>query len=279
MNKNILLFLTLLILTSYNTNYLKSHDETKLKSSKMVNFFFDDKDGDYRKVTTLSKKDILVNNGLISSGEYKFITNLSVKLSEKQEKITEGQFIIFHKNNKANDYIAVNKIKTQFIREKNGKLLVDSSYFYPNLKNIPEFPDKGVRMGEGWEGNAIVSEDLRKYGISKPVSIAVKTYYRYLKNETIMNKECGVISVIFVINQNHKIPIGKQFRRLWLTKNGSFITRWMGIYRGKYYYSFIDKDIIRFDSNYNHLLFYEKGNMQEVKGSDTSIVERIRKGK
>ncbi|MDH4128820.1 MAG: hypothetical protein OEV44_08715 [Spirochaetota bacterium] len=276
MKKNIEMLLILFICVICSFHYVNSHDESKEKN-KSVNFYFDDQVGDSRRVTTLSQKDIRLNNELISTTQYKFITNLNVKLSEKKEKITVGEFFLYQKSDKTGDYVLFKKFNTEFTREKNGFMKMESKYFFPSLKDIPTFPGRGVEIGQGWEGNAVISQDLRKYGLAKPVIITVKTHYRYLKNEIINKKECAVISVYFIVNQNNKIPIGRQFNKYWITRNGSFITRWMGIYKTKYYYSFEDKELIKFDADYNHLFFYENGNIHEVKGNDKSLVERKRK--
>ncbi len=153
---------------------------------------------------------------------------------------------------------------------------VDSKYFYPNIRNVIQFPKKEIGINDTWAGKVYIIQNLKNYGITKPQSVECMARYTYLKNTMIDNKKYAIISVFYIINQNNKTPIGKKYKSYWLSGNGSFISRWMGIYSGYYFYSFNDKSIDHFRGQYNYIFFHENGIIQEIRGYDDGIIKRTR---
>ncbi len=255
--------------------FFYSQAEPKRVKEKVL-LYYDDQNKDKTTLITVSEQKILLNNRFIQRVYQKYIGRFHVQVNKSNKKVITGKYSIFRKLNKKAGYKLYKKKATRFTREKTGKLRVEPQFFYPALRSIPQFAEHKVGPGDSWESHSYISQDLRKFGIPNPHLIEITPRYLYLKNVTYKGKECALISVRYLINQNSLVRIGKRYRRLWVSKNGLYIARWMGTSTGQYYYSLKDHYIIHFKAHYNHLLFYENGIVQEIIGDDLGNVERKR---
>ncbi|GMT49448.1 MAG: hypothetical protein IEMM0008_0987 [bacterium] len=250
-----------------------SKDESKGAKEKVL-LYYDDQNNDKTTLATISEQKVLLNNKFIKRFHQKYIGRFHV--DENKKKVITGKYSFFRKSKKTGSYRLYKKRVTRFTREKTGKLHIEPQFFYPVLRSVPQFPEHAVGVGDSWESHSHISQDHRKFGIPNPRLIEITPRYLYLKNVTYKGIKCALISVRFLINQNNLVRIGRRYRRLWVSKKGLYIARWMGTFTGRYYYSLKDHYIIHFEVHYNHLLFYENGVVQEIIGDDLGNVERKR---
>ncbi len=250
--------------------------ESKEVKDKIL-LYYDDQDNDKTTLTTVSEQKILLNNKFIQRVYQKYIGRFHVQVDKNKKKVIIGKYSLFRKLKKKAPFKLHKKQVTRFTREKTGKLKVEPQFFYPALRSVPQFPEYKVGPGNSWESHSHISQDQREFGIPNPHLIEITPRYLYLKNVTYKGKECALISIRFLVNQNNLVRIGKKYRRLWVSRKGLYIARRMGTFTGQYYYSLKDHYIIHFKVHYNHLLFYENGIVQEIIGDDLGDVERKRK--
>ncbi len=256
--------------------FFYSKGESKEVKEKVL-FYYDDQNNDKTTLTTISEQKVLLNNKFIQRVYQKYIGKFHVQVDENNKKVITGKYSLFRKSKKTNSYRLYKKQVTRFTRDKKGKLKVEPQFFYPALRSVPQFPEYKVGPGDSWESHSHISQDHRKFGIPNPHLIEITPRYLYLKNVTYKGKECALISIRFLVNQNNLVRIGKRYRRLWVSKKGHYVARWMGTFAGRYYYSLKDHYVIHFKAHYNHLFFYENGIVQEIIGDDLGNVERQRK--
>jgi len=58
----------------------------------------------------------------------------------------------------------------------------------PYIQYLPSFPNRNIEPEDNWQAPAIISIDLSRFGVQKPVEITTMVRYRFVGNRTIDNR-------------------------------------------------------------------------------------------
>lgn len=101
---------------------------------------------------------------------------LKVVRRERDAAVLAGSFHTYSRSPRAvGEFRRDRDFRSQFKIRDNGHYEVADTYIMPNLRDLPSFPDRPLKVGEEWEDTAIETMDFG----SKKVRIPIKVRYRY----------------------------------------------------------------------------------------------------
>jgi len=87
-----------------------------------------------------------------------------------------------------------------FERDRLGYLTIDPKYYMPVVRNVPVFPDRGLRVGDRWYSEAYEVHDFRDaFGIPEPYRIPFNAFYEYLGEQQWKEQSYPAFSVNYNI--------------------------------------------------------------------------------
>lgn len=92
-----------------------------------------------------------------------------------------GIFKVFRKMNNEDTFKLDEEYSSDFIIRTNGRLTIPTSYFMPNVRHIPTFPDTPVKISDTWNYEA---EELIKSATSKNLTMLLSADYLFAGIET-----------------------------------------------------------------------------------------------
>jgi outer membrane protein OmpA-like peptidoglycan-associated protein len=104
--------------------------------------------------------------------------------------------------------------QSEYDQDSLGHMTIDSSYYMPNVRDVPVFPGRDLAVGETWAAKGTEVHDFRdNFGIEKPYSIPFTALYTYLGLMTWKDKEYPAFSVSYKISVQPQVVRGKVYPR------------------------------------------------------------------
>lgn len=224
-------------------------------------FFFKDKKGDQYQLRSFSIQEVLLNNRLNFTVDQKYVGELKVLDKINDKASITGNYYYYSKPYKsAVPYTLQNrgKIKTQFNRFQNGKIEIADHLLFPVVRHVPTFPNKDIKINEGWVEMGEEAQDLSQLGLAKPHIIPLKARYRYLKDTIFRGRKVAVIEVVYVINWRKTKAIQ--------VSNAQYPVRIMGYFKGNYYWDKEAGHPLYYNGNYDFIYTLVNGKVIEFRG-------------
>ncbi len=87
-----------------------------------------------------------------------------------------------------------------FWRDSHGVFTIDPSYFAPTVRDVPQFPDRDVAVGDTWSLPGEEVHDFRPaFHLSEPLRFPVTVSYTYLGKATVDGKQYDHIAINYPI--------------------------------------------------------------------------------
>lgn len=195
-------------------------------------FSFDDDIGDIYIINSYVRQKVLLDERVDGEYEFKYEGRLEVvdKLGTSSKLI--GYYNVYNKPyNSSESYQLINEksAETSFIRRKNGEMIIDKSYLYPTVRDVPIFPEYDIKIGYEWKAKALEILNLSTLGAKNPYKIPLDVSYKYLNDEIYQEKLVAVFSVKYYFEYDlyeKPNPNSEEVRPIYIT----------GLFEGKYYW-------------------------------------------
>jgi len=185
--KKLFFVLGLLCLTSlsFSQNVSTSSSQTDSKS-----FTFKYNKGDSYRILSTVNETVFVNKTEHHKAE--IINRVSVQIPSVSEDglkgTNEGIFMTSEKttqNTTAEVFTYGEEYKSVFERDQFGYYTISDEYFMPTVRDVPIFPDYGIKPGDEWTAKGHEAHDLRRtFNMEKPYKIPFNAKYKYLGPQT-----------------------------------------------------------------------------------------------
>ncbi len=101
---------------------------------------------------------------------------LKVVAREQKAAVLAGSFHTYSRSPRAvGEFRRDRDFRSRFKIRDNGHYEVADNYVMPNLRDLPSFPDRALKIGESWEDHAVETMD---FGAAK-VKIPIRVKYKY----------------------------------------------------------------------------------------------------
>jgi outer membrane protein OmpA-like peptidoglycan-associated protein len=149
------------------------------------------------RILTEVKENIFINGGLSHT------SNILNKVAVETTEVKGGSGKLFcdfqtsdNIQGRFNSYYLKEDYRSQFWRDELGIFTIDSKYFMPVVRNVPQLPVHAVKPGDTWTGDAEEVHDFRRgYGIPDAFHFPVKVNYTYLRDEVKEGVKTAVLKV------------------------------------------------------------------------------------
>jgi len=123
---------------------------------------------------------------------------IDLTCSEKSDKLNRvhGVFSIHEKDSGAAVFKMINQFMVDFLIEPSGKFIVKKGDYMPNLRHIPSFPDKDVKVNDKWSANGELVLD----NFSRPFMLTFPVEYTFEKIIKDNEKDIAVINYYYSVN-------------------------------------------------------------------------------
>jgi len=123
---------------------------------------------------------------------------IDITCVDKSAKLNRvhGVFSIHEKSEGENVFKRVNQFMVDFLIEPSGRFIVKKGDLMPNLRHIPSFPVKDIKVNDKWvaEGELILDN------FSKPFMLKFPVEYTLIKVIKDNEKEIAVINYYYAVN-------------------------------------------------------------------------------
>lgn len=123
---------------------------------------------------------------------------IDLTCSEKSDKLNRvhGVFSINEKGQGENVFKLVNRFMVDFLIEPSGRFIIRKGDLMPNLRHIPSFPDRDIKVNDRWTADGeLVLDDF-----SKPFKLTFPVEYTLVKIIKDNEKDIAVINYYYAIN-------------------------------------------------------------------------------
>jgi outer membrane protein OmpA-like peptidoglycan-associated protein len=227
-------------------------------------FAYEDGVGDTYNLKSFVSQSMYLDENHIGSYDYKYEGDLEVVDKMGTSSKLKGSYYAYNKpTNSSEPYRLINKetAETEFIRRPNGKMVIDRSYLYPTVRDVPLFPDKAISPGKSWEAKALEVMDLTELGATEPYRIPLSVLYTYEGDETFQEREVAVLSIKYYFEYNlfeKPNPNSKDTRPIFLT----------GMFEGKYYWDKESATPLYYEANSIFTYTLKNATVLEIRSSE-----------
>jgi outer membrane protein OmpA-like peptidoglycan-associated protein len=166
-------------------------------------FEFKQNTGDKYRTVATTRQEVWVNGRLNHRSE--ILNKISVEVlnadsASGQAKIA-AVFQMAEKANRNDDaFTWASDYNSEFTRSRLGNILIDRRYSMPEVRNVPVFPDRELSPGDAWIEEGIEVHDLSEsFGISQPIRVPFKAFYKYEGEREWKGKSYPVVSINYTI--------------------------------------------------------------------------------
>lgn len=177
-------------------------------------FEFKHREGDKFRLLSTTQEEVLLNNKLMQSSR---ILN---RMAQEVRSISGGRAQIFAVFNIAQEiqggetakqsevnvrYNWGEEYSSEFMRDKLGKITIDTKYFMPSARDVPLFPDRVLNSGESWvsQGNEVF--DLRHtFNITSPYLVPFRATNTFVGERVWKNKNYKAIQIRYNLLKNEE---------------------------------------------------------------------------
>lgn len=169
-------------------------------------FVFKQNSGDKFRILSLVNEDVYVNRRFSHSA--RILNRCSVEIGEVREDKALYSAVFQTAEQLVESGTVKNGLGFQwsaeydsvFRQDKFGRMTIDENYYMPVVRDVPVFPDRNLKEGEGWTAEGHEVHDFRKaFGIEKPYRIPFRANYVFLGGRTWKGKTCPAFSVSYRI--------------------------------------------------------------------------------
>lgn len=233
-------------------------------------FFYEDSVGDVYELNSFVNQSVFIDEKLDGEYEYKYVGNLEVVDKMGTSSKLEGTYYAYNKpTNSSEPYKLINEetTKTEFIRRKNGKMVIDKSYLYPTVRDLPTFPQRDIKVGEKWEAEALEVMDLSSLGVKEPYRIPLSVSYEYLRDEIFKEKEVAVFSIKYYFEYDlfeKPDPNSESVKPIFLT----------GLFEGEYYWDKKNSTPLFYEAKAVFVYLLKNSQVLEVRSTEYGEVKK-----
>lgn len=129
---------------------------------------------------------------------------IDITCSEKSDKLNRvhGVFSVHEKEYGEKVFKQINQFMVDFLIEPSGKFIVKKADYMPNLRHIPSFPDKDVKVNDKWTADGEMVLD----NFSKPFKLTFPVEYTFVKVIKDNEKDIAVINYYYSVNIDMTAP-------------------------------------------------------------------------
>lgn len=167
------------------------------------------KDDAYRILSTVN--EVVKVNGRVHH-KAEILNRIAVQVSNVDGKgrgFNEATFMTSESSvtNNAARFVWGDEYESKFWRDKSGIYEIPDKYFMPVVRDVPNFPDKPVKIGDTWTASGHEAHDLRRsFAIEKPFKVPFAATYKYEKDEKGLSSDGSNTEKTFqVISVNYKL--------------------------------------------------------------------------
>jgi outer membrane protein OmpA-like peptidoglycan-associated protein len=258
--KNYIILISILLLIFIITSFLSA-----------TRFYFSDEEGDIYNIQSFVKQQVYLDEKLQGYYDYKYVGKLEVIDKIGTSSKLHGHYYAYSKpNGSSKPYELINEetSETEYIRKKNGKMVIDRSYLFPTVRDLPVFPDRDIKIGEEWESEALEVLDLTSLGANEPYRIPLSVLYKYLGDEKFKEKDVAVFSVKYYFEYDmfeKPNPNSDDTRPIFLT----------GLFEGKYYWDKTDNAPLFYDANTVFTFLLKNSQVLELRTEEYGQIDKI----
>jgi outer membrane protein OmpA-like peptidoglycan-associated protein len=129
---------------------------------------------------------------------------IDITCTEKSDRLNRvhGVFSVHEKEYGSNSFKMINQSNVDFLIEPSGKFIVKTGDYMPNLRHIPSFPEKDIKINDSWkaDGEMVLNNFSRPFKLTFPVEY---TFVSVIKDN---EKDIAVINYYYSINIDTSTP-------------------------------------------------------------------------
>jgi outer membrane protein OmpA-like peptidoglycan-associated protein len=237
-------------------------------------FFYKHQAGDKYRVISTVQEDVYINRTL--SYKVEILNRIAVEVSGVQG-IRARHKVVFQTSERSviveaqsRSFQWAREYESEFDRDKLGYISIDAKYFMPVVRNVPVFPGKALKPGQGWTAEGHEMHDFRdSFGIEKPYRIPFTANYVFLGIKEWKGKTYPAFSVSYRIFTEPQAVTG----RIWPR-------RIQGASDQVIYWDTELGQPVAYEENFRMVFDLSNGTIIEYRGkADAELVESIRMDK
>ncbi len=147
----------------------------------------------------------IINGKLRRKYEERNIIDLTCYKAGKDASHVKGEFTVFRREEKEKVFKQKEKNFSDFQIESDGHFSVTRKYYMPNLRHLPTFPDKDLKIGDKWSAHT----ELFLNNFSRIIKLSAVTEYTLAAVKTLNGIPIAIIKYKFEIKESYqrkKIP-------------------------------------------------------------------------
>lgn len=154
------------------------------------------KEKERMEITKTAEVEYLINKKVTNVYSERNIIDLTCLTKDNQKYTVKATFSVYERQSNENVFNKLSETTNSFSIKKNGQYIVPDKQFLPNLRNIPAFPEKGLKEGSTWTSNA----EMVINNFSVPFMLTIPVNYTLQKIETVNNVKTAIINYSYTID-------------------------------------------------------------------------------
>ncbi|MFP3089003.1 OmpA family protein [Treponema sp. TIM-1] len=166
-------------------------------------FFYKHKTGDKYRILSTVNEEVYINRRLSHRAE--ILNRIAVEVTEIHDGIARHG-ALFQTAERAQgvgggrSFQWAREYESEFNRNPQGFITIDSKFFMPVVRNVPVFLDQDLNPGDTWSAEGHEMHDFRdSFGINEPYRIPFIADYTFLGRRQWRNKDYSAFSVSYRI--------------------------------------------------------------------------------
>lgn len=156
-----------------------------------------------------------------------------ISFSEDTARLKVTQSVFQQSRGLTEYYIHTESLKGEVAQDRFGLITPITDRNFPTVQNVPNFPDRDVKIGESWQAMGVEHFNLKNgFNIDDTITTNFRVFYTYTGNKTIDGIEYAIIDMNYnyfekIVPYNDwgdfyplKLNGGSRQRLLWDIKNG-----------------------------------------------------------
>ena len=144
---------------------------TAVSAAHAVNLSWDIPENERLEIMRTAKVNYYINRQLSRSYEERNIIDLTCFSKKGNSSNVKGAFSVFHREKDESVFHLREQHMVDFSIAPDGCFTVPAKDYMPNLRNVPSFPDKDVKVDDQWsgQGELIIDSFSRPFKLIFPV--------------------------------------------------------------------------------------------------------------